>query len=87
MAKNGNDSQVQHNCALCTNPDEYDDMVACDSCQLWHHYTCVKVSASVRDREWYCPTCEPLCKDGTDVPDKAKQTNPNRIGADEGIIR
>ncbi|XP_062707818.1 uncharacterized protein LOC134288101 [Aedes albopictus] len=39
------------------------DMVACDSCQMWCHYTCAKVEAEVKNREWYCSTCEPLAKE------------------------
>ncbi|XP_053691312.1 uncharacterized protein LOC128739837 [Sabethes cyaneus] len=77
MAKNGDDLQVQYNCVLCDNSDEHDDMVACDSCQMWHHYSCVNVSASVRDREWYCPTCEPLYTDGINVVEQNKN-NPSR---------
>lgn len=85
MENNGDDSQVQRNCALCTNPDEHDDMVACDSCQLWHHYSCAKVSASVQDRKWYCPTCGPLCKEGTDdVPEKNDNPDPKQYGSDGG---
>ncbi|XP_055632429.1 uncharacterized protein LOC129772923 [Toxorhynchites rutilus septentrionalis] len=85
MAQNENDSQVQRNCALCVESDDYDDMVACDSCQLWHHYSCAKVSPNVKDRKWNCPTCEPSCKDGSkDVlkNDGGNKTNPKRLVSD-----
>ncbi|XP_055542771.1 uncharacterized protein LOC129728359 [Wyeomyia smithii] len=79
MASYGNDSQVENNCALCAQPDEHDDMVACDSCHLWHHYSCVKVTASVQDRKWHCPSCEPLCESRTNkVQEKDNENNfPN----------
>ncbi|XP_055527219.1 uncharacterized protein LOC129719835 [Wyeomyia smithii] len=79
MASYGNDSQVENNCALCAQPDEHDDMVACDSCHLWHHYSCVKVTASVQDRKWHCPSCEPLCEGRTNkVQEKDSENNfPN----------
>ncbi|XP_062713760.1 uncharacterized protein LOC134290608 [Aedes albopictus] len=56
MAEN-NGSQMQRNCVFCSKPDEHDDMVACDSCQLWHHYSCADVDASVKDRDWRCTNC------------------------------
>ncbi|XP_062533441.1 GRB10-interacting GYF protein 2-like [Armigeres subalbatus] len=58
MADNGNDSQVPRNCASCSRPDEHDDMVACDACHNWHHYSCVQVDAMVQDQAWKCASCE-----------------------------
>ncbi|XP_062702184.1 uncharacterized protein LOC134285456 [Aedes albopictus] len=54
MAEN---NAPQRSCAFCSQPDEHDDMVACDTCQHWHHYSCAKVDASVKDREWQCTNC------------------------------
>ncbi|XP_055643357.1 uncharacterized protein LOC129779730 [Toxorhynchites rutilus septentrionalis] len=70
MAEGGNESQVQgmaqRNCASCSKPDTHDDMVACDSCDSWHHYSCVKVDERVKDRKWNCPSCELRAKQGAE---------------------
>ncbi|XP_055589574.1 uncharacterized protein LOC129741808 [Uranotaenia lowii] len=36
----------QHNCIGCTQPDEIQDMVACDECSQWWHYNCAGVSSN-----------------------------------------
>lgn len=54
------DSQSKRSCATCNRPDSVDDMVAYDSCQKWFHYSCAKVDAGVKNREWYCSICVPL---------------------------
>nr|XP_029729372.1 putative histone deacetylase complex subunit cti6 [Aedes albopictus] len=83
MAEDGNDSQVHKNCAACTRPDEVSDMVACDMCRLWFHFTCVQVDATVKNRSWCCRTCEPLSQVNPDCHGKQQQSkeDANPIGA------
>ncbi|XP_058827890.1 uncharacterized protein LOC131687819 [Topomyia yanbarensis] len=56
----GTDPQVQYDCVICNCPDHVEDMVACDTCQLWFHYSCAKVDASIKTRHWLCESCGPL---------------------------
>ncbi|XP_058816672.1 uncharacterized protein LOC131679946 [Topomyia yanbarensis] len=48
---------VRNNCPLCNNPDDDDDMVACDQCDTWHHFRCAGVNHSIADRSWRCNKC------------------------------
>ncbi|XP_058448717.1 uncharacterized protein LOC131428686 [Malaya genurostris] len=59
----------EHNCRLCKRPDIAEDMVACDACHSWFHYTCANVDTSVKDRDWQCVSCAPKNKS-----DQAKNT-------------
>lgn len=45
-------------CAGCAQPDSVEDMVQCDSCDAWWHYTCAKVDDSVKDQKWECIRCQ-----------------------------
>ncbi|XP_062713284.1 uncharacterized protein LOC134290229 [Aedes albopictus] len=46
------------NCAACDRPDdEESQMVFCDHCQRWYHFSCVGVSADVKDVSWCCQKC------------------------------
>ncbi|XP_065076520.1 uncharacterized protein LOC135700058 [Ochlerotatus camptorhynchus] len=47
---------VQSTCANCDQLDD-DDMVQCDTCDVWHHFSCVGVSADVMDHSWVCLKC------------------------------
>ncbi|XP_055597416.1 uncharacterized protein LOC129747298 [Uranotaenia lowii] len=47
---------VEVSCTVCRQPDD-SRMVACDSCELWFHFACVKEDSSVQDREWNCEKC------------------------------
>nr|XP_029725058.1 uncharacterized protein LOC115265007 [Aedes albopictus] len=44
-------------CTACENPDVADDLVACDKCDKWWHFTCAGVNESISSRDWICPRC------------------------------
>ncbi|XP_055906876.1 uncharacterized protein LOC129942102 [Eupeodes corollae] len=46
------------NCKSCTNVDNV-EMVQCDTCNDWHHFSCVGVTADIEDKEWNCAKCKP----------------------------
>lgn len=47
----------ESNCQCC---DEYDtdDMVQCDACDLWFHFSCVGVTCEIASVEWKCDRCK-----------------------------
>ncbi|XP_058817784.1 uncharacterized protein LOC131681093 [Topomyia yanbarensis] len=47
-------------CAECDRPDWAEDMVQCDECQDWYHFTCAGVSGTVSSRNWSCRICLPI---------------------------
>ena len=46
----------EYNCKLCPEPD-IPEMVACDKCNAWFHFQCVKVDSAVNDTSWMCEPC------------------------------
>ncbi|XP_058462439.1 uncharacterized protein LOC131437241 [Malaya genurostris] len=48
------------NCVACERPDSADNVVACDHCDNWWHYSCAGVSDTIADRSWICSRCLPL---------------------------
>lgn len=42
---------------MCNASDSIDDMVECDKCDLWFHYTCVGVDGSISEQEFICAAC------------------------------
>ena len=46
-----------HSCKGCNRPDSAEDMVACDKCNCWWHFSCAGVQASICNRSWRCPNC------------------------------
>lgn len=48
-------------CVACKRPDSADtDMVACDKCNSWWHYTCAGVTDSISVQHWVCSKCLPI---------------------------
>ncbi|XP_065074000.1 uncharacterized protein LOC135698068 [Ochlerotatus camptorhynchus] len=45
-----------HTCRTCQGSDT-DEMVQCDVCDGWHHFSCVGVSEEVADKSWSCTNC------------------------------
>ncbi|XP_062705726.1 uncharacterized protein LOC134287612 [Aedes albopictus] len=43
-------------CKTCQGPDT-EDMVQCDRCDGWYHFSCVGVSEEVADKSWSCTNC------------------------------
>ncbi|XP_058456811.1 uncharacterized protein LOC131434173 [Malaya genurostris] len=50
-------NDAESNCAACDRPDTVDEMVQCDRCNEWWHYSCVGVTSSVSERAWSCSKC------------------------------
>ncbi|XP_058465784.1 uncharacterized protein LOC131439138 [Malaya genurostris] len=44
-------------CKVCNRPDHAEDMVACDCCEKWFHFTCAGVQASICNKPWRCGYC------------------------------
>ena len=45
----------------CHMPEDYDDMIQCDSCDTWFHKSCVHIPKGkklVRDMTWNCVKCQ-----------------------------
>lgn len=63
-----------YSCVACKRPDSADNIVACDTCSLWWHYTCAGVTDSVRDQEWTCRRCLPA----PTVPQSVRSTTSSR---------
>ncbi|XP_062714039.1 uncharacterized protein LOC134290847 [Aedes albopictus] len=47
----------QSSCPDCQRPDSAEDMVQCDHCDVWKHFTCASVNASVAGRAFVCGDC------------------------------
>ncbi|XP_055588827.1 uncharacterized protein LOC129741145 [Uranotaenia lowii] len=51
------EEEDESNCATCNRPDSEEDMVQCDACDAWHHYTCAGVDVAVANLPWICGKC------------------------------
>ncbi|XP_062703577.1 uncharacterized protein LOC134286030 [Aedes albopictus] len=47
---------MNSSCGKCNGPDT-EDMVACDTCEVWYHLECVNESPGVANRQFICPKC------------------------------
>lgn len=45
-----------HTCKTCEGADT-EEMVQCDKCDGWFHFSCVGVSEEVADKSWSCTNC------------------------------
>ena len=41
----------------CKKPDSFQNMIQCDQCGVWFHYTCAKV-IKAPDDDWFCSNCK-----------------------------
>ncbi|XP_062541539.1 uncharacterized protein LOC134209558 [Armigeres subalbatus] len=49
---------ASYGCAGCDRPDSADNIVQCDKCSGWWHFSCASVNASIADRSiWICEKC------------------------------
>jgi PHD-finger len=44
-------------CEKCDRLDDAEDMVQCEDCDHWFHYSCAGFNPSAEDNEWICRTC------------------------------
>ncbi|XP_055632856.1 uncharacterized protein LOC129773285 [Toxorhynchites rutilus septentrionalis] len=54
-------------CMLCPEVDT-SDMVQCDECNQWAHFSCVGVTGKIKDYPWNCPKCS----NSLQVPEQKK---------------
>nr|XP_029722490.1 mediator of RNA polymerase II transcription subunit 15-like [Aedes albopictus] len=48
----------KYGCGGCDRPDEADNLVQCDVCDAWWHFSCAGVTGSITDRSWMCTRCK-----------------------------
>ncbi|XP_055621992.1 uncharacterized protein LOC129765605 [Toxorhynchites rutilus septentrionalis] len=48
------------NCNSCSHPDSMEDMVECEKCLKWYHYSCAGVDDSVKTSNFVCKLCPAL---------------------------
>ena len=70
----------QSSCLQC-NEEDNEEMVMCDKCDSWHHFTCADVSASIEHKDWMCDKCTAsLSKPASpnlNIPDMQQSVKPN----------
>ncbi|XP_058817214.1 uncharacterized protein LOC131680519 [Topomyia yanbarensis] len=63
-------------CRRCNRPDSADaNMVACDNCNMWEHFTCAGVDETIKARAYLCQECmvgEPLRQESLLIPKPPK---------------
>ncbi|XP_055626949.1 uncharacterized protein LOC129768996 isoform X2 [Toxorhynchites rutilus septentrionalis] len=59
MMSNPSNSGPKVGCAGCTIPEDAENMVQCDACDTWWHFSCAGVADSIADRAWICIRCKP----------------------------
>ncbi|XP_065085176.1 eukaryotic translation initiation factor 5B [Ochlerotatus camptorhynchus] len=47
----------KRDCLMCNAPNKICDMVQCDKCELWAHYSCTGVTDEVKEQDWRCIKC------------------------------
>lgn len=53
------DESEYYQCEKCLiRTDE--EIVQCDVCQLWYHFSCANVTSEIKDFQWACPQCRGL---------------------------
>ncbi|XP_055604632.1 uncharacterized protein LOC129752870 [Uranotaenia lowii] len=64
----------EYSCVACQRPDSADNIVACDKCDQWWHYSCAGVTDSIKDRPWTCPKCLPTPATSTTTTSSSRRT-------------
>ncbi|XP_055613925.1 uncharacterized protein LOC129760309 [Uranotaenia lowii] len=78
------DTTLTSNCIMCDQPNTADNMVCCDDCKLWAHYSCAGVTDEIKNHPWSCVKCRHKLK----VPKEKKITRKNSSKkGDSGSIR
>nr|XP_029722715.1 uncharacterized protein LOC115263652 [Aedes albopictus] len=79
-------------CMLCEDHESVDDMVQCDNCDQWAHYTCAGVTEAVKESQWVCTKCTntlQVPKNSKKVPSKKtgkKTSNKSDTGSESGKV-
>ncbi|XP_062708969.1 uncharacterized protein LOC134288366 [Aedes albopictus] len=82
-AMTGGHDTTMSSCKTCKRPDSADaQMVACDKCQLWEHFTCAGVDETVKDRQYVCKDC--MTKVSADKSKRGKQLKADNRSAKSG---
>ncbi|XP_058467435.1 uncharacterized protein LOC131440300 [Malaya genurostris] len=76
MPSKQNQKTPSVSCPACNSPDD-DEMVQCDYCHSWWHYTCVGVGDSVSEREFKCPKCAPSPSENPHPQEDSKGSKNN----------
>lgn len=50
---------------ICRRPHDQRAMIACDKCDEWYHFDCIKISSA--PKVYICPACDP-CPNGNMPP-------------------
>lgn len=61
---------IESSCAQCDEPDE-GQMVLCDWCENWYHFSCVNLKGAPKSKLWKCPNCKQ-----SDRQSKNRQNSP-----------
>ncbi|XP_065076052.1 uncharacterized protein LOC135699688 [Ochlerotatus camptorhynchus] len=79
---NLNPDETAYNCAICTRPDhDEDQMVFCESCKKWFHFSCAGVGTTVEyDEKWRCSTCQ-----GEETDDSESEDDDDAIPVDDSV--
>ncbi|XP_062538743.1 uncharacterized protein LOC134207018 [Armigeres subalbatus] len=67
------------NCAACQRADDAEDMVQCDQCDIWMHYTCGGVNESIANRSWVCGNCTTLQEDVVSVRSGSSRSSSTSV--------
>lgn len=66
----------KRDCLMCNAPNKICDMVQCDKCKLWAHYSCAGVTEVVKEQDWNCNKCS----NALQVPKPRKPDAKNKTG-------
>ncbi|KAH6777584.1 transcription factor jumonji domain-containing protein [Perilla frutescens var. frutescens] len=61
---------------ICRKPYDQRAMIACDKCDEWYHFDCVKISSA--PKIYTCPACNP-CPNGETPPSAALTAQDRRV--------
>ncbi|XP_037820376.1 uncharacterized protein LOC119609605 [Lucilia sericata] len=76
MAATEEDSNMS--CILCVEPDN-DEIVCCDKCDGWYHFSCVGVTEAVADIEWICKSCIAMSTSSAAELQQSKEVTNNNL--------
>ncbi|XP_053690818.1 GRB10-interacting GYF protein 2-like [Sabethes cyaneus] len=74
-------------CMFCDAPNSACDMVQCDTCELWAHYSCAGVTEAVKDHDWNCRNCTKELQVPKAKKPSSKKTGSQRSKSDGGSVQ